>query len=132
MRENFDQSLGETLHKNGWIRWVSVGSGNYLVVPNETERPTHKPRAKPKEGDHETRPWWTTKTTWWPNPTTLELKDFKEQYLCDKQKNFHSAYTAKRCRELFEKWLGVQSRIEETFGTGKKVRKTDPKTGRFR
>jgi len=131
-RGDFDQTLSETLNKNGWVRWVEVGGGDFLVLPDETERPSHKPRTKPKEGDHETRPWWTTKTTWWPNPTTAEQKDFKAQFLCGKQQNFHSASVAKRCLALFENWLQVKEGIQEKFGTGKKVQKINPETGKFR
>jgi|14_taG_2_1085336.scaffolds.fasta_scaffold32205_1 hypothetical protein len=131
-RADYEQNLYETLHQNGWIRWVSIEGGTFLVSPEKTDKPSHRSRTKPKEGDHETRPWWPTKTTWWPNPTATKQKDFKAKYLCDNFRNFHSAHHAKKCLTSFENWLKLQERIEEKFGPGKKVQKNDPETGRFR
>ena len=131
-REDYDKALCETLTENGWIRWVSVGGCQYFVLPDQTEKPSHKPRTKAKVGEHETRPWWTTKTTWWPEPSSKEQKKFKSEYLCDNLQNFQSAYVAKECLKELERWIEVQRTIKEEYGTRKKAQKIDPKTGHFR
>lgn len=130
-REDFDRKLNSTLSENGWIRWNNFGRGNHLILPQQTKKPDHKSRTKPRKEDHETRPWWNTKTTWWPNPTTEEQKNFKSRFLCDKQSNFRNAYAAKQCLKYFDQWLKVQSDIDEESSGKRKSRKTDPATGRF-
>ncbi|MDB4485764.1 hypothetical protein N9027_01005 [bacterium] len=130
-RSDYDQKLNTSLNDKGWIRWIYIGSNGHLVLPTESEKPVTQPRTKIKEGDHVTRPWWNTKKTWWPNPTSEEQKKFKAEFLCGKNKLFHSDYSAKRCLRSFSKWLAIQSKIDEEFGKPKKKQSIDPKTGQF-
>ena len=128
---NFDQKLYSSLCEKGWIRWVAVRGGNHFILPSETEQPETKPRTKAKEGDHVTRPWWNTKKTWWPNPSSEEQKKFKSEFLCSKNKLFHSDYSAKRCLRRFDEWLMVQTKIDEESRGLKKKQSIDPETGQF-
>jgi hypothetical protein len=114
--KNFDSKLYETLSDKGWIRWISIHDSGFLVIPANNDKPHTQPRRKLREGEHETRPWWGTKTTWWPSPTKAQTKAFRQEYLCDREKNFKSTYTAGRCLEKFARWLQIEDAIAEQFG----------------
>lgn len=114
--KNWDPEISTKLCNKGWIRWVSLNDNDYLVVPDNHSKPLTQPRRKPHEGDHETRPWWGTKTTWWPSPSKEVTKSFRKKYLCDRDKHFRNAYLAGQCLEKFARWLQVEDAIVDQLG----------------
>lgn len=130
-RDDFDNTLYTQLLKKGWIRWINIGSGGHLILPDETAKPTTKPRRKFSEGEHVTRPWWGTKNVWWPSPSEQEIKEFQAEFLIDNSKHFRNAYLAKEALEKFERWLTIQDAIKENGKTPRKKNKRNSETGQF-
>jgi len=131
VREDFDEALNKTLLRKGWIRWFNIGSSDHLILPEKTTKPSHKARKKIRKGEHVTRPWWGTKTVWWPAPTKDEVKEFKEEYLTDRFKHFICAYAAKRALEKFDRWLDIMDALKRGNQPLKSKVKRDPDTGEF-
>jgi|GEM_PF-1898031 len=128
---DFDGGLSKTLCEKGWIRWLHIGSSGFLILPEQTEKPLTSPRRKRKSGEHETAPWWGTKTVWWPAPSAKEIAEFKAEYLVDKQKHFRSAHAAKKALTKLKTWLDLQDEIESMNSKPERRGKSDPKTGKF-
>lgn len=103
------------MQEKGWIRWLSLHGNGHLVVPSRTEKPKTRSRKKLSKGQHETQPWWGTKTTWWPNPSKGEIKAFRQQYLCNRDQYFQDTSTAGRALEKFARWLQIKDAIAEQF-----------------
>jgi len=122
-REDFDDGLYKTLIEKGWIRWMNIGSSGYLILPERTQKPRTKSRKKAREGDHITRPWWETKTVWWPDPTKDEVKELRAEYLVDNAKHFRSSYSAKQALEKFERWLDITDAWTQESAKKKRNRK---------
>jgi hypothetical protein len=113
--ENYDEQLSHKLYEKGWIRWISIHDNGHLVIPEASKEPHTRPRRKLREGEHITRPWWGTKTTWWPSPTKEQTKAFRQEFLCDRDKHFRSSYAAGRCLEKFARWLQIEEAIVDKF-----------------
>ena len=135
---HYHQEHTEKLYKQlldkGWVKWFNIGSAGYLVIPEASEPPNHKPKRKLKLGEHPTRPWWGTKNVWWPAATKGEIKVFKARYLTDNSKNFISAHTAKTALVKFDRWLNIIDAVkkETSCKAPKSKVKQDPNTGKFK
>lgn len=134
VREDFDEALNKKLLDKGWIRWFYIGNSGHLMLPEQTVKPRTKPRRKVKKGEHVTRPWWGTKTVWWPAATQEEIKNFKGEYLIDNSKHFRSEYSAKQALMKFDRWLDIMDALKrETENQAHKPKpKRDSDTGAFK
>lgn len=112
-REDFDEEINKQLYAKGWIYQIRIGTSIHHTIPEETSPPAHRPKRKWRDGEHITRPWWNTKHVWWPNPSQLEIKEFKAQYLDGRGGHFQSAYRAKQALTKFERWLEIEDATKE-------------------
>ena len=130
-RPDFDRDLHGILCEKGWIQWLDFGGGAYLILPERTQQPRTRPRRKRRDGEHVTRPWWETKTVWWPSPSNEEIKEFKRYHGIERGRYFPAAYAAKTVLEKFDRWLEIQDRLAAQRKTATRKRRHDSDTGQF-